>query len=442
MTHIAVLGGGIAGLAAARRLALAGAQVTLFEASDRLGGMIQPGTIDNLTFDIGAEAFAVRGGSVAALAAELGLGDDLVAPRTLGSWAHAAAGGYRLPAGGLVGIPSAHESDAVDPALEAAIGAEGVASVHAEAALDPAIGADAGSLAELIRARYGDTVLERLVAPVVRGVYSLDPDVVDHRVLVPQLARRLGQHGSLGAAVASLRAAAPAGALVNTVRGGMHRLVAALVAETARLGVEVRLGESMHVDDARLARFNGTLVTVGSALGDTAEPISAEVVAMLVDAPELDAHPRGTGLLVADAREVEAKALTHATAKWPWLAEAAGAGRHLLRLSYGAGPGASAARTLELSDGELRTRALADATTLLGTPLPERQVVGLARQHWRIPAPSARLGRPAELAALRERIANTPRLEAAGTWIDGTGLALVIPAVDRAVERLLAAKVS
>ena len=474
MARVLVVGGGIAGLAAARRLALADQQVGLVEAGDRLGGMIQPATLrardgDAVTIDIGAEAFAVRGGAVERLVRELGLAADVVEPRALGSWAYGAEGAYRMPAGGLTGIPG----DPGAEGLEAAIGTEGVAAVRREADLDPAIGADAESLAALVRARFGDLVLERLVAPVVRGVYSLDPEVVDHRVLMPRLAERLREEGSLSGALAAMRAVATPGALVRTVRGGMHRLVRALEDECRLLGVEIRLGVRARLEGDRvlleqapadhavrrvLGRtpgvdtgplllsaplgedegFDRILTTVESALGHSAPPVSTEVVALLLDAPELDAHPRGTGVLVADAAGVEAKALTHASAKWPWLDEAVGEGGQLLRLSYGPREEGGAARTLGLDGATLRARALRDASTLLGVELRPEQVLAAARQHWCIPQPAARLGRRAELDRVQTAIDARPEVEVCGTWCDGTGLAHVIPAVDAAVARIIA----
>ncbi|WP_192497193.1 protoporphyrinogen/coproporphyrinogen oxidase [Gulosibacter chungangensis] len=492
-TSVAVIGGGVAGLVAARRLALAGVAVTVFEASDALGGMIQPGHLGELTIDIGAEAFAVRGGAVEAFIRELGLEDALVEPRALGSWTYGASGAHPSPAGGMLGIPSGPDA----PGLEAVIGAEVLSAVAAEATLDASVGADAESFADLIRARFGSLVLERLVAPVTRGVYSLDPELVDHRVLIPGLVEKLAAHGSLSAVVSSMRPKATPGALVRGLRGGMHRFVAALVADCERLGVRFELGtrvtladlalvERPHADlpvaewprsgrieaspfdtlrysgnafdtlrysgnafDTHRYSGNGTgsrddfdfvIATVESAVaaGDAAPPVSSEVVALLVDAPELDAHPRGTGVLVSDATDVAAKALTHVTAKWAWLDELTAAGQHVIRLSYGPRQTDGPARSLELDDAALASQALADASRILGTELTDENLVALARQEWRMPMPAARLGRTAQLARYRERFDADPRIQLCGAWIDGTGLASVLPSAENAAQRILA----
>ncbi|MGO2110759.1 MAG: hypothetical protein ACTH31_04025, partial [Pseudoclavibacter sp.] len=219
---------------------------------------------------------------------------------------------------------------------------------------------------------------------------------------------------------------------------------------------------------------------------DADPPINpAEVVALLVAAPELDAFPRGTGVLVGDPPgEVRAKALTHVTAKWAWLAERVPAGTHVLRLSYGperaaglavrpastsssaasdsaaavfpargagavtgrpvhstgsrttAGSGGPAPLTRGMPDDDLADLALRDASALLGVTLDRTRLRGLARREWRIPYPAARIGRAEALDAMRERIAGIPGLEAAGTWIAGTGLATVVPSAERAADAL------
>ncbi|MDJ1371958.1 protoporphyrinogen/coproporphyrinogen oxidase [Gulosibacter molinativorax] len=470
MTRVAVVGGGVAGLVAARRLALAGVDVTVFEASDALGGMLQQAQLGDVTIDIGAEAFAVRGGVVEAYLRELGLTDDLVEPRALGSWTYGALGAQQSPSGGMLGIPSGPDADG----LEDVVGASGVAAVAAEASLDASVGASAASFAELIRARYGEVVLSRLVAPVTRGVYSLDPEVVDYRVLIPGIEVRLAEAGSLSAVVASLRPKATPGALVRGLRGGMHRFVGALVAECERLGVSFELNtlagpfepmaecEQSERIEARetdgpfdtaatppaqgpsLTEFDAILITTESALTANAPTVSSEVVALLVDAPELDAHPRGTGVLVSDATDVEAKALTHVTAKWEWLDERTQPGQHILRLSYGPVEADGPARSLALSDEALQRQALADASRILGVELAPDRRRDFARHEWRMPMPAARLGRTAKLAAYRERLGaatepndRTHVIELCGAWIDGTGLASVLPSAENAAQRIL-----
>src|SRR5690606_8716886 len=132
---------------------------------------------------------------------------------------------------------------------------------------------------------------------------------------------------------------APAGSAVLGIRGGMHRLIEALLAELVRFGVEVRTdARVVSADRAGVTladgeRLDGPVVLAAPGIGD-AEPAPVRrvtLVTLVVDAPELDDAPRGTGVLVAEGADVAARALTHVTAKWEWVAAAAG-GRHVLRL--------------------------------------------------------------------------------------------------------------
>ena len=173
-------------------------------------------------------------------------------------------------------------------------------------------------------------------------------------------------------------------------------------------------------------------------------PAPVEVVTLLLDAPLLDAAPRGNGVLVAAPRagapRVSAKALTHSSAKWPWLAaELAGhPGRHAIRLSYGAQGAASPSAGLD--DAALTALALADAGALLGVPLNAGQVRGMHRASWPGSQPVAQRGRAERGAALRRRIAGlgpAGTLDAAGAWLAGTGLAAVIPDAEAAAARLV-----
>lgn len=498
---LVVIGGGIAGLVAARRAALAGARVCLLESSDRLGGMLRRSRIAgdigdigigiDVEIDIGAEAFAVRGGTVARFLSEFGLDDDIVEPQARGSWGYADGAAYPLPKTGLLGIP-AHPAA---PDVRAAIGVAGASRATHDAALTPDTGTRTHSLGDLVRTRMGDAVVDRLVAPVARGVYSTDPDLLDHRRLVPGLADRIATAGTLGLAVAELRAAAPPGAAVRGLRGGMWRLVDALEGELRRLGVDVRTGArvvGVHgtSEGSRRVEFaagasagagarsgsidaRGVLLTIDPASGIAVDGLTgpgadsdgpaardsggarapvtpAEVVALMVEAPELDAFPRGTGVLVGDPPgDVAAKALTHVTAKWSWLADALRPGWHVIRLSYGPAraarrrraPGNTASDeplTRDLDDDVLADLALRDASTLLDVPLARGQLRGLARHEWSIPHPATRIGRAETLDLTRERAQRLDGLALAGTWIDGTGLATVIPGAEHAADSLVA----
>ncbi len=391
-----VVGGGVAGLVVARRLALGGAAVALSEASGRLGGTVTRHTVGGIDLDAGAESFAVRGGTVAALLAELGLADDIVAPSPSPAWLQPAVGAPApLPATSLLGIPA-------DPLAADVVAVLGAAAAQNAAARDAApLGTIPPTLGPLVRERMGDAVLDRLVVPVVRGVHSVHPDELPLERAHPRLAAAVAEHGSLALAVAGLRAAMPAGAAVGGIRGGMHRLSAELGADLVRLGVDVRLGE--RIDDLR--SLGGTPIVATSGRAGQ----SVMLVTLVVDHDDLDAAPRGTGVLVApDAPGIRARALTHATAKWDWLRELA-QGRHVVRLSYDEAP-ADAVAT-----------ALRDASALLGVELAAGDLLDAAVVTWTRPAPAR------------------PRRDdvAVGESVAGTGLASVVAHADRIARDLL-----
>lgn len=448
MTDVVVVGGGVGGLVAARDLAKAGVHVVLVEATDRLGGMLQRHTVAGIELDLAAESYATRAGTVASLAIELGLGNDLVTPDPRGAWLMTRDGRTApLPAAGLLGIPSTPMAADVI----AVIGNAAALRAQMDSLLPGPVGARSRTLGELVRRRMGAGVLDDLVVPVAAGVHSTHPDDLDLDRVAPGLRAALLRDGSLARAVATQRASAPAGSAVGGIRGGIVRLVDELVRDFDTYGVEVRLGtRAVRIDEhgVDVVRAAGSGVTDGVhgggperidadvVLADVADPgrpalprtTGIELVTLVVEQPELDAAPRGTGMLVHPDAVVGAKALTHASVKWPWLAETAG-GRHVLRLSYDLGPAEADAHGIGTSvaidpDSEYADRVAADAAALLGVPLEAAtHVVGAARVRWRSP--------DTEPAGLGDGVVGI------GEASTGRGLAGIVAASRAAAERIL-----
>lgn len=358
-SEFTVVGGGIAGLVVARRLAAAGRTVSLLEASDHLGGTVARHLVGGIDLDAGAESFAVRGGTVAALAKEVGLGDEIVAPSAAGAWLQPVTGpAVPLPATSILGIPGTPLAKDVI----AVIGTGAALRAQLDAVIPSLWARQSLTLGRLVRRRMGNAVLEKLVAPVVHGVHSVHPDDLLLDRASPGLRAAFAREGSLAAAVRVLRDAAPAGSAVAGIRGGVHRLVTELAADLAVYGVDVQLGRRVRSVDG----LDGTVVLATPLAPSAGRKVV--LVTLVVEAPELDTAPRGTGVLVAQgAVGIRARALTHSTAKWDWLRERAD-GRHLLRLSYDAEP------------ADLAAVALQDASALLGVRLPSP--VDIARVEW------------------------------------------------------------
>lgn len=432
IVDVAVIGAGIAGLVAARELARSGHSVEVFEAAAEPGGCVRPLRITgDLVLDRGAESFATRGGAVAALADELGL--QYADPNPAGSWLVFGDGAAPTPQGTLFGIPTdPHAEDVVR-----VIGEEGVREATRDLELAPEIGTKSGMLGELVRERMGERVLRRLVDPVISGVYSANPDDVPVRQVAPPLLDALLQHGSLAGAVAALRgtSAARPGAQAQGIVGGMHRLISALAFDLQRHGGVLRLASpatsivhsgnwqirSLHgatearamiiaTDGGRAAELLRQLQPGRPAIG--VQTAKVELVTLLLPEGAVDGTPRGTGALVtSDAHDVTAKALTHATAKWDWLRDAA-RGREVVRLSYGRAGHSPV--TSEMDDNECYSLAHQDAEHILGQELPA-------------PLEAVRV----RLAQVRSRVqpdvSALPNVSVVGAWCAGTGLASVVP---------------
>lgn len=459
MSHVVIVGAGLAGLTAAYTAVQSGHAVTILEAASQAGGAVAPVTFQwpdgTLTIDGGAEAYASRSQLVGQLMEELGLADDLVTPNPAGSWLYLPEiGAIPAPKLGMWGIPG----DPHAPEVVAALGTEGSQRAAQDLTMpmdDWARRRRAGdtiTVGALVADRFGQTVLDRLVAPVVAGVHSADPHDVDIEQIAPGLVDAALELGSVAKAVAEKRAAAPPGAAVKTLSGGMHRLVTALVSylqdrsalrfNTRVTGLEPRA--VVTADGERIAGDHIVLSVNGPAAYDLVQGIApltdrpkygagVGLVVLVLDIPALDDHPRGTGMLVAPTvTDISAKAATHVTAKWAWAERAAtqlAAHRHVLRLSYGrvTDPADGTAPGYNTSDDELVALATRDAAAMFG--LDAHDVTdGLVTANvvrWRDAMPLTTPENAARVTAVTQAAAEVDWLHLTGAWFAGTGLAAI-----------------
>ncbi|PFG19694.1 protoporphyrinogen/coproporphyrinogen oxidase [Serinibacter salmoneus] len=363
---VIVVGGGIAGLTLAADVAAAGREVTVLERAERLGGQVEGATLAGHAIDLGAEAFATRGGVLAGLAADLGL--DVETPATGPAWVVGPHGAYPLPAAGVLGIPT----HPLAPEVRHAIGTPAALRAWADRVLPIRAGGE-GTLGEVVRRRMGRRVLERLVDPVVRGVFSSSAENLPVATASPALARELTSGASLAAAAQRVRAASPAGSQVARVTGGMSTLVTALQSRLTAAGGLIRTGAevtTVRPDGVELAGGEHLSGRVVLAAADLVAPSRTTrriaVVALAVRCPALDAAPRGTGALVArDTPGITARALTHTSAKW---SSGAGDGVHLVRLSYDEAPA--------------QATPAADLAAITGVPDGGIEILDVARRTW------------------------------------------------------------
>lgn len=475
--HIVVIGGGIGGLVAARECAKVGMRVTVLEEADAVGGAIRRTTLDGVAVDAGAESYATRGGAVRALVQELGLADRIVTPAAGGAWLAGipGTGAAPLPKGGVLGIPA----NPFDDDVRRIIGWSGVWRAYLDRIRPPLTIGHSHSLGRLVSSRMGAKVRDRLVAPVTTGVYSAAPEDVDVDVAAPGLNAALTRAGSLSGAVEMLRdegaarAAKAPGSAVEGLDGGMNVLVDALIADIEELGGEVRTRASVKAVacdggawtiTAEIAEHDAEAGETGDEPGSddiaadaviiatpegparalltsaapklasaaAADSPQIEIVTLLLDAPALDAAPRGTGVLTVPGSHV-AKALTHSSAKWEWVRGAAGS-RHVVRVSFGA-QGEPAA-TAALDDDDAARLALREASALLGVPLATGDLVAAHRARFTQSQPASIIGSGERRAAARAAVQAVPGLAAVGAWLAGTGLAQVVPDAVAEADRL------
>jgi oxygen-dependent protoporphyrinogen oxidase len=435
-----VVGGGVAGLVAARELRAAGRDVVLIERASHPGGAVRSAAIADVAVDVGAEAFALTRPETRDLVHALGLDDAVTAPRRSDARLVLADAVVALPPS-LLGVPT----DLASPQLLAAVGGDAIRLAQRLDSRPPRPTEAAVTLGALVRERFGEVVLARVVAPVVAGVHACHPDTVQADAVVPGLRAAYLREGSLAGGAASLRRASGVpGAAVAGLVGGMTTLVTALVDDLERSGVRVRTSTEARaaqphdrgwrvqtadedliagelvvaVDALEAARVLAALPTVAAPLA-TIAPGDVAVVAVLVDDPRLDDDPLGSGALVAQPHPLlRLKALTHATAKWDWLRRRLGPGRHVLRLSYGLDG------SLGVTPQGLADAALADLAGLLDVPsgaVRRRQVTHWPRSLVR-PTPA----HSEAVQTIDAAVAPLPGLAVVGAGIGGNGLAATI----------------
>ncbi|MGC7098867.1 protoporphyrinogen oxidase [Amycolatopsis lurida] len=459
-TRIAVVGGGVSGLAAAyrlRRLLGADAELTVFESTEAPGGKLRTGTLAGRPFDLGAEAFLARRPEAVALARELGL--EVVHPT--GARATVRAGGQarQLPPGTVMGVPAS--ADAVSSVLSPA----GLAAVAAEAELPPVeLPADDVPLGGLLRSRFGDELVDRLVDPLLGGVYAGGADGLGLRATMPGLAGALDRGvPTLTAAAASLVPASPSSAPVfGTLGSGLGTLIERLAAAS---GAQVRTGTTVrelhrlaggwrlvlgaaataHAPEESTVDFDAVLLAVpapaarrlldgvapaASAAYGRVELASMAVIGLAL--PPGTELPDASGVLVGaserreDGRPFAVKAFTFSARKWAHH----GGDEVLLRGSVGRfrEPGA-----LHADDDELVRLVLDDLAELTGV---RAEPVDSVVTRWGGGLPQYGAGHTGLVASIDRAVAELPGLEVAGATLRGVGIPACVATADAAATRL------
>jgi oxygen-dependent protoporphyrinogen oxidase len=290
VARIAVIGGGVTGLAAAYEASRAGAEVVVLDGADRLGGKVRTSTVAGLAVDESADAFLARVPDGIELCRELGIDGELVSPAARRAYVYSHGALRKLPEEQVLGVPTDLDALAASGIVSAA--AIERARLDLSAPGPPPQGDEA--IGAFIRRRLGDEVLERLVDPLVGGINAGDTDDLSLAAVVPQLdAAARADEPSLIRACGAQRAAADATSPVFFApAGGMGRIVEALASALVSAGVDVRLGDratAQDLDDGgRTVVTAGERLVVDGVIVTTPAPVAAAV--LRAGAPDVAAH--------------------------------------------------------------------------------------------------------------------------------------------------------
>lgn len=444
MPEVAVIGAGISGLVAGRRLAAAGAQVTVLEAAERVGGQLLTTGTAGRSVELGAEAIHTGAPGPLALIEELGLSDRSVAAGTGTTWIWTERGLQPLPNGFGPAGPTR-----LMPMLRAGVLSP---SGALRAGLEPFVRRTAAdddvAVGDYLDRRFGRQVTDRLVDPLLGGLHSGDVRKLSVRSATPQLAMLADRHRSL---LLRRRPAAPTGPTFFTLRGGMASLAERLASslDELRLGttvtslrradrrIQVRTadGDVLEVDSVVLATPAAAAAGIVGSASPTARAglqrlrAASVAIAILTYPPGAGDLPAfgGTGIMVPSTAGRLLKAATFLTTKWPHLDHD---GRLLIRASAGRIGDERAGR---LDDATLvdRLRAEVSVATGLGDD-PEASLV----HRWPATMPQLEVGHRTHLRGVTTALArDLPGVVLAGAPYDGPGLAACVRSGANAAER-------
>ena len=427
--RVAVIGGGIAGLAAAAEFAAGGIEeLHVYESTDRVGGKLRLQNVGDITLDVGAEAMLARRPEARDLCARAGITESLVSPATTQASIWTGGALHPMPRT-VMGMP-----------------ADDVDFVRVERHAVPLPDGDI-SVADYVRERAGVDVLDRLVEPLLGGVYAGHAESLSLAAAGPQLLA-LGPD-PIAAAAGYVPTPGP---VFDGLEGGVGQLPAAVADAVQRAGADLRVntlvrglereGTTWTVQtDGGSSQYDAVVVAVPApaasrllstvaprasfALSDI--PYASVALATFVFEHELDLP--GSGFLVPPVDHTSIKGATFSSNKWAWLKEP---GRTVVRASLGR---YGEAASLQYDDPTLAQIALADLRDALG-PLPEP--VAWHVQRWGGSLPQYLVGHLDKVTAIEADVASVTGLAVCGAAYRGIGIPAVIASAQGAVRALQA----
>ncbi len=477
MPHVVVIGGGVAGAAAAWYLRQGGGDaldITVLEGSPRLGGKLRTVELAGASVDAGAEAILNRRPEGVELARAVGLGDRIRHPQTTSASLWSRHSLRPVPAGTVMGVPA--DLDAL--AESGLLSAEGLERVRREPEIpgptldgDTAIGAYAAQ-------RLGQELVDRLIEPLLGGVYAGHADQLSLRATVPALVPYLREDPSLLRAAARAKAAAPASQVpvFAGIDGGVGSLVPAVMAASGARVLTNSMVRELRRTSTGTGTGTGTDIGTGPrwqlVVGPTRDPVLVEADAVVVACPArpasrllVDVAPSaarelagieyasmatlafafpvdaigegpvslpGSGFLVPPLERRLIKAATFSSAKWGWLAERA-PDVVVVRCSVGR---LGEVADLQLDDSDLTSGALADLRAATGIEAPP---VDVHVERWGGGLPQYAVDHQSRVERIRADVARLPGLAVAGAAYDGIGIPACVASARAAATQVLAA---
>jgi len=433
-TDVVVVGGGIAGLAAAWELQKRGLAVRVLEAAPRPGGVILTERFDGWTIDAGPDALLVQKQAAVSLCRELGIADRLhptLPPRT----AYVLRDGrlHPLLEGSAFGFPIR-----VAPlATSSLFSWPGKLRMALEVAVPRRTSGEDESLASFVRRRFGEEAVRYLAEPLLAGIHAGDVNRLSTKALFPRLFDAERQSGSIIRAFRALHVkASPQGAFVSLPGGTMElveHLYAALAPGTVRLSS--RVSEIRHAGAFAVETPSGTVQarsvivavpayaaagllrsvdTTLAGLCDTIPYASTATVAFGYRREQVRHPLNGSGFVVPRIEQSPLLASTWVTSKWPGRAPD---GHVLLRAFLGGGRDP---HRLDRSDEELvdtAREALEEILEIVGDPVFPPRLYRWTRQ-----SPQFEVGHLDRVAAIEERLRSVPGLFVTGSGFRAIGI--------------------
>src|SRR3954453_7423132 len=444
MARVVVVGGGIAGAAAAWYLR--DHTVTVIDGASQIGGKLRTTDVAGLAIDEGAEQLLVRRPEAVGLARGAGLGEDLVHPQTSSAAVWARGRLRPLPPRTLLGVPSSART------MSGVLAPWEVARVAMDRVLPGTAPVEDVSVAAFVGHRVGSAVVERLVEPLLGGVYAGRAELLSLFATMPQLPR---VDGSLTAAVGEALPTGNDQPVFATVRGGLQRLVDAtidrsraevvtgrLVRRIERTPTGWRVVHGATVDERALDADAVVLAVpaqpAARLLTDTVPVAATELaaidyasVAIVTLAYPAAAMPllAGSGYLVPVLRGRPVKAVTFTSSKWAHLH----GDTTVVRASIGR---FGDVEELQRDDEDLVAAVrgeLADPLGVRGEPVPTRV------SRWGGGLPQYTVGHLERVQRIRAAVGSVHGLAVCGAAYGGIGVPACIASAHRAVDTLLPA---